>query len=282
MRWEGERQSENVEDRRGMSGGVMAGGGGIVALVIGLIIYFVTGKPPQNLSPGPDAGGPGSAGSVQQTPGNDRMKQFVSTVLASTEDVWKEQFRQRRLQYRNPTLVLYTGQVTSACGSASSAVGPFYCPGDQKLYIDLGFFRELETRYRAPGDFAQAYVVAHEVGHHVQRLLGTTDKIDQEGRGDKLRANRLSVRLELQADFYAGVWAHHAQKQKKWLEPGDLDEALKAAFAVGDDTIQKRARGTVVPDSFTHGSAAQRMAWFKKGFLTGDISQGDTFNMPDP
>ncbi|HYE20428.1 MAG TPA: neutral zinc metallopeptidase [Tepidisphaeraceae bacterium] len=282
MRWEGERQSDNIEDRRGMSGGVMAGGGGIVALVIGLIVYFVTGRPPQNLGPVGPQGGAAQSGSVQQTPANDRMTQFVSTVLASTEDVWTDLFRRRGWTYKNPKLVLFTGQVQSACGSASSAVGPFYCPGDFKLYIDLQFFRELETRYRAPGDFAQAYVIAHEVGHHVQRLLGATDKVQRESRGDKRRANELSVRLELQADFYAGVWAHHAQKQKRWLEAGDIEEALKAAFAVGDDTIQKRARGTVVPDSFTHGSAAQRMAWFKKGFLTGDISQGDTFNMPDP
>ncbi|HSI36696.1 MAG TPA: neutral zinc metallopeptidase [Tepidisphaeraceae bacterium] len=282
MRWEGERQSENVEDRRGMSGGVMAGGGGIVALVIGLIVYFVTGRPPQNLGPAGPQDGAAQSGAVQQAPANDRMSKFVSTVLASTEDVWTDLFRKRGWTYKNPKLVLFTGQVQSACGSASSAVGPFYCPGDFKLYIDLEFFRELETRYRAPGDFAQAYVIAHEVGHHVQRLLGTTDRVDRDSGGGKTKANQLSVRLELQADFYAGVWAHHAQKQKKWLEPGDIEEALKAAFAVGDDTIQKRGRGTVVPDSFTHGSAAQRMAWFKKGFLTGDISQGDTFTMPDP
>jgi len=281
MRMEGERESENVEDRRGMSWGMVAGGGGIVALVIGLVIYFITGQPPQQaMNPG---GGRSAqqAGVIPDKATEDRMTQFVRRVLASTEDVWEQQFRQRGMSYRRPTLVLFTGQVDSACGRASASSGPFYCPGDQKLYIDLAFYRELETRFKAPGDFAQAYVIAHEVGHHVQRLLGAMEKVDRRGIS-KSEANALSVRLELQADFYAGVWAHHAQKSKKILEPGDLEEGFRAAQAVGDDTIQKRAQGYVVPESFTHGTARQRMAWFKKGFQTGDMSLGDTFSLPDP
>ena len=282
MQLDGERESDNVEDRRGISGGVMAGGGGLVALVIGLVVYFITGQPPAQLT---DQGGGGTAlqrtGVVPDKATEDRMTQFVRKVLASTEDVWEEQFKRRGMTYRRPTLVLFAGQVDSACGRATASSGPFYCPGDQKLYIDLAFYRELETRFKAPGDFAQAYVIAHEVGHHVQRLLGTMDKVDRRG-GSKSEANALSVRLELQADFYAGVWAHHAQKTKKILEPGDLEEGFRAAQAVGDDTIQKRAQGYVVPESFTHGTAKQRMAWFKKGFQTGDMSVGDTFSLPDP
>jgi len=259
-----------------MSGGVMAGGGGIVALVIGVVVYFITGQPPQQMM----NQGAGTGQRFDKAT-EARMTKFVSQVLATTEDVWEEQFRQRGMTYRKPTLVLFTGQVSSACGNASASSGPFYCPADQKLYIDLAFFHELETRFKAPGDFAQAYVIAHEVGHHVQRLLGAMEKVHRRGIS-KSEANALSIRLELQADFYAGVWAHHAQKRKKILEPGDLEEGFRAAQAVGDDTIQKRSQGHVVPESFTHGTARQRMGWFKKGFQTGDMSLGDTFSMPDP
>ncbi len=198
-------------------------------------------------------------------------------MLANTEDVWTDLLPQSGRQYRKPTLVLFTDQVRSACGIAGAAVGPFYCPGDQKVYIDLSFFRELKTRFGAPGDFAEAYVIAHEVGHHIQRLLGTMDRVDSvRGRVSEQEANELSVRLELQADFLAGVWAHYAQK-KGSLEPGDIEEALGAASAVGDDRMQRQTQGHVVPDSFTHGSSEQRIRWFRKGFETGDLRQGDTF-----
>ena len=210
------------------------------------------------------------------------MKQFVRTVLASTEDVWSAQFRQLGGQYRAPTLVLFNDRVDSACGVAGASVGPFYCPGDQKLYLDFAFFDELQTRFRAPGDFAEAYVIAHEVGHHVQRLLGTMDKVDAaRGRMSEAQANQLSVRLELQADFLAGVWAHYAQ-QKGLLEAGDIEEALGAASAVGDDRLQREGQGYVVPDSFTHGTSEQRARWFRKGLESGDIRQGDTFNSGGP
>jgi predicted metalloprotease len=210
------------------------------------------------------------------------MRQFVSVVLADTEDVWREQFRQLGREYEEPTLVLFSGRVESACGLASSAVGPFYCPRDHKLYIDLAFFEELKRRFGAPGDFAQAYVIAHEVGHHVQTLLGTNAKVDRlRGRISQQEFNQLSVRLELQADFLAGVWAHHAQRSQQILEPGDLEEALRAAAAIGDDRLQRQAQGYVVPDSFTHGSSEQRIRWFRRGFETGDLSQGDTFDIPE-
>jgi predicted metalloprotease len=215
-------------------------------------------------------------------PAEDELKSFSSSVLANTEDVWQDIFRQGGQQYRVPKLVLFTGQVRSACGTSSAAVGPFYCPGDEKVYLDLSFFDELRSRFRAPGDFAQAYVIAHEVGHHVQKLLGTSDKVDaMQRRGSEREANDLSVRLELQADFYAGVWAHYAQKRGD-IEVGDIDEALNAATAIGDDRLQKEAQGYAVPDSFTHGTSAQRMRWFKRGFETGDIRQGDTFNIRSP
>jgi predicted metalloprotease len=283
MRWEGERESENVEDRRGMSGGTKIAGGGIATLVIALIVWFMGGDPRQVLQNAPPGGGGGAQTSSLDKGTEDRLAKFVKVVLADTEDVWHEQFRNMNRVYREPTLVLFTGRVDSACGMAGSATGPFYCPGDEKLYIDLSFYDELQRRFKAPGDFAQAYVVAHEVGHHVQKLLGTMDKVDAQRRGmSKAEANRLSVKLELQADFYAGVWAHHAQRTKKILEPGDLEEALRAATAIGDDAIQKQAQGYVVPDAFTHGTSRQRVAWFRKGFQTGDIKQGDTFNMPDP
>jgi predicted metalloprotease len=282
MRWEGERESENVEDRRGMSGGTKIAGGGIATLVIALIVWFMGGDPRQVLQNAPPGGGSAQTSSLDKAT-EDRLAKFVKVVLADTEDVWHEQFRKMNRVYREPTLVLFTGRVESACGMAGSATGPFYCPGDEKLYIDLSFYDELQRRFKAPGDFAQAYVVAHEVGHHIQKLLGTMDKVDAQRRQlSKTQANQLSVRLELQADFYAGVWAHHAQRTKKILEPGDLEEALRAATAIGDDAIQKQAQGYVVPDAFTHGTSRQRVAWFRKGFQTGDIKLGDTFNMPDP
>lgn len=288
MRIEGERESENVEDQRGMMGGRggLVAGGGVGTLIIALLIYFLGGDPRAVMGPNAGGGGGAPSGQVAPPPNKEtegKLVQFVRVVLADTEDVWSQQLpKQAGRQYRNPHLVLFTSRVQSACGMASTASGPFYCPGDEKVYIDLAFYNELTQRFKAPGDFAEAYVIAHEVGHHVQKILGTTDKVDSmRGRLNKEEYNKLSVRLELQADFYAGVWAHHAQQMKNILEPGDIDEALNAARAVGDDNIQKQTQGYVVPDSFTHGSSQQRIAWFKKGFQTGDIKQGDTFNAPD-
>ena len=276
MRWQGGRQSGNVEDRRG-SRGPMVVGGGIGTLVLIVIVMLLGGDPMallQQQQPGnPGIGAPGDPAA------NDEMKQFVATVLATTEDVWNEQFRKLGKEYREPTLVLFTGEVRSACGFADAAVGPFYCPGDDKVYIDLQFFDELDRRFGAPGDFAQAYVIAHEIGHHVQNQLGISDRVHSARRSmSETEYNQLSVRLELQADFFAGVWAHHAHKMRPILEPGDLEEALQAATAIGDDALQRQARGYVVPDSFTHGTSAQRARWFRKGFETGDMEQGDTFS----
>lgn len=279
MLWRGQRQSENVEDRRGMSRGGIAIGGGLGGIVL-LVIALLLGADPRQLLEQAPGEGPnsGTQSSRPINPQEEELKQFSATVLASTEDVWIDIFRQSGRQYRKPTLVLFTDQVRSACGLAGSAVGPFYCPGDEKLYLDLAFFDELQRRFRAPGDFAEAYVIAHEVGHHVQKLLGTMDKVDvARGRLSEAQANQLSVRLELQADFLAGVWAHYAQ-QKGILEPGDIEEALGAASAVGDDRLQRETQGYVVPDSFTHGTSEQRIRWFRKGLETGDIRQGDTFS----
>ncbi len=279
MRWRGERQSENVEDRRGVSRGGMAIGGGLGGIIV-LVIALLLGADPRQLldqvtSEGP---APGAETSRPTNPQEEELKQFVSVVLANTEDVWTDIFRQSGRQYRKPSLVLFTDQVRSACGIAGAAVGPFYCPGDQKVYLDLSFFNELKSRFGAPGDFAQAYVIAHEIGHHVQRQLGTMDRVDSaREQVSEQEANQLSVRLELQADFLAGVWAHYAQK-KGSLEPGDVEEALGAASAVGDDRIQRQTQGYVVPDSFTHGTSEQRIRWFRKGVETGDIRQGDTFS----
>ena len=280
MLWKGQRQSDNVEDRRGMSGGGMAIGGGLGGIVV-LVIALLLGADPRQLleqSRGVDPSS-GTTTSRPTNPQEDELKQFSATVLASTEDVWGDIFRQQGRTYSKPTLVLFTDAVRSACGEAGAAVGPFYCPGDQKLYLDLSFFNDLQTRFRAPGDFAQAYVIAHEVGHHVQNLLGTMDKVDSlRGRISEAEANELSVRLELQADFLAGVWAHYAQ-QKGILEPGDIEEALGAASAVGDDRLQREGQGVVIPDSFTHGTSEQRARWFRKGLETGDLRQGDTFTV---
>jgi len=280
MLWKGQRQSDNVEDRRGMSGGGMAIGGGLGGIVL-LVIALLLGADPRQLleQRGVDPSSGTTTTSRPTNPQEDELKQFSATVLASTEDVWTDIFRQQGQTYTKPKLVLFTEAVNSACGEAGAAVGPFYCPGDQKLYLDLSFFNDLQTRFRAPGDFAQAYVIAHEVGHHVQNLLGTMDKVDSvRGRMSEAEANQLSVRLELQADFLAGVWAHYAQ-QKGILEAGDIEEALGAASAVGDDRLQREGQGYVIPDSFTHGTSEQRIRWFRKGFESGDLRQGDTFSV---
>ena len=282
MRWRGERQSENIEDRRGMSRGGMAIGGGLGSIVVLIIALLLGADPRQLLEQAPVDPGTGTQTSQPTNPEEEELKSFTRVVLASTEDVWTDIFRQSGASYRKPTLVLFTDQVSSACGQAGAAVGPFYCPGDEKLYLDFSFFRDLQSRFRAPGDFAQAYVIAHEVGHHVQRLLGTMDRVNaaQRQRGEA-EANALSVRLELQADFLAGVWAHYAQR-KGLLEQGDIEEALGAASAVGDDRLQRESQGYVVPDSFTHGSSEQRIRWFRHGLETGDIRQGDTFSARNP
>ncbi len=279
MRWRGREGSGNVEDRRGVSGGGLAVGGGVGGIVIYLLYILLGGDPQQaaELLPGQKPGN-GDYTSQQSIPKDDTLAEFTSVVLKDTEDVWANLLD----NYQKPNLVLFTESVQSACGSASAAVGPFYCPGDSKVYIDLSFFRELKERFGAPGDFAMAYVVAHEVGHHIQNLMGTSEKVHSlQQRLSETEGNKLSVKLELQADFLAGVWAHHAQKMKNILEPGDIDEALIAANAIGDDRLQKEAQGRVVPDAFTHGTSAQRMYWFKKGYETGDIRQGDTFNNAD-
>jgi len=281
MRWRGERQSDNVEDRRGMSGGGKIIGGGLGGIVL-LVIALLMGADPRQLLEQVQTGEPAS-GTQTSRPTNQKEEeqvQFVRVVLASTEDYWTQAFRQMGREYRKPTLQLFTNRADSACGVAGASVGPFYCPGDQKIYIDLSFFADLKTRFGAPGDFAEAYVIAHEVGHHVQNLLGTMDKVDgARGRVSKDQENELSVRLELQADFLSGLWANYA-RQKNLLDPDDLDEALGAASAVGDDRLQREAQGYVVPDSFTHGSSEQRIRWFRKGFETGDIRQSNTFNSP--
>ncbi|RKR11725.1 hypothetical protein C8C83_3471 [Flavobacterium sp. 90] len=280
MKWKGTRESDNVEDRRSISGGKVAVGGGIIGIVI-LLLNVFGGETGQTI---------GSAleqiqGGQQQTTEtaaplskeDEEMGHFVRSVLAKTEDTWGKIFTVNGMTYKNPKLVLFKGSVNTACGGASSASGPFYCPGDQKVYMDLAFFEELKTKFGAKGgDFAIAYVIAHEIGHHIQTLLGTSAKMRQEQEGkSEAEANKLSVALELQADFYAGVWAHDNQQ---YIEEGDIEEALSAANAVGDDAIQSKMQGHVVPDSFTHGTSEQRMYWFKKGFKTGDIKQGNTFD----
>ncbi|HBL78779.1 KPN_02809 family neutral zinc metallopeptidase [Aequorivita vladivostokensis] len=281
MKWQGRRKSGNLDDRRGMSKGKLAAGGGIVVTIIVLALNFFGGETGQQLAPIVEQ--LGNSQTVQQTEQREltaqekEMGNFMATVLADTEDVWNQIFTQNNIgDYKEPTMVLFTDAVSTACGNASSASGPFYCPADQKVYMDLAFFDELKTRFGAKGgDFAIAYVTAHEIGHHVQTLLGTSQKVTQLQRQNRSEANRLSVALELQADFYAGLWAHYNQE---YLEEGDIEEALSAANAVGDDAIQKRTQGDVVPDSFTHGSSEQRMKWFMKGYKTGDIKQGDTFS----
>jgi len=286
MLWQGRRQSSNIEDRRGVSGRGIAVGGGLGTLVVAAIIYLLGGNPSQVLNTDPNSA------VTEQTTGdhqlNDETSQFVAVVLADTEDIWSKLFSDMNKRYVDPTLVMFTQGTQSGCGFASEATGPFYCPADSKVYIDLSFFQEMKTRFNAAGDFAQAYVVAHEVGHHVQHLLGITNEVDaQRGRLSEKEMNKLSVKLELQADFLAGVWAHYEQQRKDpqinqdIIQPGDIDEALNAANAIGDDRLQKESQGYVVPDAFTHGTSAQRIYWFKRGYTTGDINQGDTFNDPD-
>lgn len=281
MRWEGRRESGNVEDRRGMPVKGMAAGGGGLALIILLIALFTGQDPSPLLNQMANQSGPSAAPQVD--PAQEPLKRFVSVVLADTEDVWGALFSNDVSQkYREPRLVLFSGKVESACGFASAASGPFYCPADQKVYIDLTFYDELVKRFGAPGDFAMAYVIAHEVGHHVQNLLGISDQLHRaRGRVSDAEYNQMSVRLELQADYLAGVWAHHAQRTKNILEKGDVEEAIRAANAIGDDTLQKQAQGYVVPDSFTHGSSQQRVRWFRKGIETGDMQQmNQLFELP--
>lgn len=261
----------------------MAMGGGLGLIVVVLLVAFLGGDPSALLEQIGTSGGQvmeGGAG-PGSNPEQDELASFVGVVLADTEDVWNQLFRQQGDRYQEPKLVLFSGQVRSACGFASSASGPFYCPADRNVYIDLAFYKELKQRFGAPGDFAQAYVIAHEVGHHVQNLLGISEKVQaMRGRVSEVEHNQYSVRLELQADYFAGVWAHHAQRMKL-LEQGDLEEAMRAANAIGDDTLQKQAQGHVVPDSFTHGSSEQRMRWFMKGFKSGRLDQGDTFSVDE-
>lgn len=280
MRWFGQG-SGNIEDRRGMSGGgkmALGGGAAIIALIIGLI----TGQDPTQLLNQVGVGGSAPQEQVNTGTPTDAGGKFVANILESTEVVWSDEFNKSGQTYKKPVLVLFTDQVQSACGTASSATGPFYCPADEKVYIDLSFYDELKNRFGAAGDFAQAYVIAHEVGHHIQNLLGTSEKVQRmRERLSETEYNKLSVRLELQADFYAGVWANRTKKMKNVIEEGDIEEALTAANAIGDDRLQKQAQGEIVPDAFTHGTSAQRMRWFKKGYETGDIKQGDTFNAND-
>ncbi|RDU37374.1 metalloprotease [Neobacillus piezotolerans] len=280
MQWKGRQGSSNVEDRRGMGGGGLLMGGGIGGIVLVLIMTFLGGGNIGDVLNNLGGGGTGleSPPPYQETAEERELAQFVSVVLADTEQVWTEIFEEEGMVYKKPTLVLYSGSVQSACGTAGSAVGPFYCPGDQKLYIDLSFYQELQTKFQAPGDFAMAYVIAHEVGHHVQTLLGTSEKMASlRQRLSETEYNKYQVRMELQADYFAGVWANRAQNMNL-LEEGDLEEALNAATAVGDDTIQKRSQGYIVPESFTHGTSEQRKRWFYKGFKTGTIKGGNTFN----
>ena len=280
MRWERGRQSANLEDRRGMGmGGVGIAGGGIGAVILVVLGLFL-GVDPGVLLDEISGGNPQatSGSSRVPAPGEDRMRDFVSVVLADTEDTWGAIFSQSGRQYEQPKLVLFSGAVQTACGTGQTASGPFYCPLDKKAYLDLTFFRELEQRFRAPGDFAQAYVIAHEIGHHVQTLLGITERVHAARQRGGPQANEMSVRLELQADCFAGVWAHHADRSRQILESGDVEEGLAAAAAVGDDRIQRQSQGHVVPESFTHGSSQQRVRWFKRGFQDGTLRGCDTFS----
>lgn len=276
MRWKGRRMSANVEDRRGLSAKRGLAGGGVGMVIVVLAIYFLGGDPSQVLN-SIQIQQPGGDSNYVPTAQEEELAQFVSVVLADTEAVWADLFPKMGRQYEYPKLVLFTDAVESACGYAGSTTGPFYCPGDHKLYIDLGFYNELQERFKAPGDFAMAYVIAHEVGHHVQTLLGINEQVMAKRASlGEAEFNKYLVRLELQADYLAGVWAHYAERMSI-LEEGDLDEAINAASAVGDDRIQKSTQGYVVPDSFTHGTSEQRKRWFKKGFASGDPTQGDTF-----
>jgi len=291
MKWEGNRQSDNVEDRRddgpSMGGGGFSFGGGrsigVGTIVIALVAGWVFGINPLTILGALSGGGlpeepVAQQGPAHRPPADDKMAAFVSTVLADTEDVWKAQFAAQGDSYREPKLVLFRGATPTACGTGQAAMGPFYCPGDQKVYIDLAFYETMKTRLGAPGDFAQAYVIAHEVGHHVQRLLGITEKVDAaRQRGSQAQSNALSVRMELQADCMAGVWAFHAQRTRQILQQGDVEEALNAASQIGDDNLQRKTQGTIVPESFTHGTSAQRVSWFKRGLTGGSLRECNTF-----
>ena len=292
MKWEGQEQSSNVEDRRGMGGGGSRGGMlgfggrsiGIGTIVIAVLAGWIFGINPLTVLGLLSGGSPAEvvqapAGAAPPPPASDRAAAFVSTVLRDTELVWGKMFEGSGSGYQQPKLVLFRGATRSECGVGESAMGPFYCPGDGKVYLDLNFFDTLSRKMGAPGDFAQAYVVAHEVGHHVQKQMGVTAKVEgMRGRVSQQQMNELSVRVELQADCLAGVWAFHSQKGKGWLEAGDLQEAMNAAAQIGDDTLQKKSQGMIVPESFTHGSAQQRMTWFKRGLDSGSVKQCDTFN----
>jgi predicted metalloprotease len=282
MKWSGRRSSENFEDRRGMSsGGKTIVGGGIIGIII-LLLNVFGGENAQMLTPILEQMNQGNSAPTEQrdlTAAEIEEGKFIEAILVDTEDVWGKIFQENNMQYERPNLLLFSQAVETECGNATSASGPFYCPADQKVYMDLTFFEELKTKFGAEGgDFATAYVIAHEIGHHVQTLLGTSAKMRQMQQGkSQAEANKLSVALELQADFYAGVWTHYNQKMNNFLEEGDIDEALSAAHAVGDDAIQAKIQGHIVPESFTHGTSAQRKAWFMKGYKSGDINQGDTF-----
>lgn len=284
MKWEGNRESDNVEDRRAGGGGFGFGGRsiGIGTIVVALVGGWIFGINPLTILGVLSGGGPPAQvqqAPAQRPPADDRMAKFVSTVLADTEDVWKDVFAKGGATYQEPRLVLFRGATQTACGQGQAAMGPFYCPADQKVYIDLGFYETLKNRLGAPGDFAQAYVIAHEVGHHVQNLMGISGKMDQmRGRVSKAEYNALSVRLELQADCFAGVWAHHAQSARQILEQGDVEEAMNAAAKIGDDALQRSGGGAVVPESFTHGTSAQRQRWFDTGLKTGSVKACDTFS----
>lgn len=274
MQWQGGRRSSNVQDRRGMGGRGIALGGGAGLIVA--IVAMLFGINPGDVTT--DQSGVGGSGQVASSPKEEQLKDFSSVILADTEDTWPELLKPLGVQYTDPTMVLYTGGTETGCGYGQSAMGPFYCPRDGNVYLDLSFFNELDRKLGAPGDFAQAYVIAHEVGHHVQNLLGIADQVQRASmRGGKAQANALSVRMELQADCFAGIWAHHAQAKRHILEAGDIEEGLNAASQIGDDTLQRKAQGYVVPESFTHGSSAQRVQWFKRGFESGTLEACDTF-----
>jgi predicted metalloprotease len=283
MKWQRARKSRNVEDRRGRGVAKAGGGLGLVGIAIVVIVSLALGKNPMEMlglvNQVTELTGSGSTQSAPPPPGDDEASQFVASILGETEDVWTALFQQSGQRYQPPRLVLYTDRVSSACGTASSAVGPFYCPGDQQIYIDLGFFEQMRTRLGGGGDFAEAYVIAHEVGHHIQNLTGVLRQVNEaRQRGQNIEGDGgLAVRQELQADCYSGVWAHHAQALHDWLEPGDIEEALNTAAAIGDDRLQRQARGTVVPDSFTHGTSEQRVRWFRIGFETGQYQRCDAF-----
>jgi predicted metalloprotease len=280
MRWQMGRRSDNVEDQRGVGAGGVAVGGGIGTLVLLVLAYYLGVDPSVVLQGGGPAVGPAPSAVERPAPSpqQEQLKDFVAVVLADTEDTWRELFRRMKGEYRDPRLVLFSDVVRSACGTAQSAAGPFYCPMDQKVYLDLSFFRDLRQRFRAPGEFAQAYVIAHEVGHHVQTLLGISDRVRAaRSRGGEREAHALSVRQELQADCFAGVWANNANRSRQILEQGDVEQGLNAAAAIGDDRLQRQAQGYVVPDAFTHGSSAQRVRWFKRGLDGGEVRQCDTF-----